>query len=732
MRQSIKNGGQHMHRWIALAAVAAAASYPARAQPVPPPARPHFDHVEGVKISDEYRWMETAGVKLDPWINAEDAHARKTLDSLPGRKSLEKRIAELWRTGMGKVDETLIDEQGEQRLFMEYSLNRPRLGVRTNGGPLSIVFDSEGDGPEKGASLRRSAIKLSPNGRFVTLGFVERGEDRPRLRILDLATRQLSPETLHQPLWADADGFYIEWLPDSSGFLWARNPLRTAATPDGEREFNGHIYLHRLGTLPAADTLLFGPTVVSGLRPDDTPYPGLSADGRWIVIRERHVEGRSLWVAPFARGQATAPFRKVVASSGSIAGWGVDRDTLWAVVPEGSPTHSLLRIPLEAPNVEPQQVATGQDGVLSGLAVARDAIYVSQRDGAVSSVWRIDEAGKREAITLPRPGVIDRLETRANDRGARLRLRSGLHPDEWLDILPEASSARAVLAPPVGLPPALTSLAVSILQAPARDGTLVPVSLLHKKDQQRDRRGLVRLETYGCFGSSREFFYDPSNLAWLERGGMLAIVHVRGGSELGRSWHEANVARGHATGVEDTVDAVEHLVREGWIAPGRAALVGTSCGAATAGNAALSRPDLISAASLHVGGVDEWRGWSETASGARSILDIGDPKTAVGVRRIVAASPYHRLLRGVRQPAFFLLNGGTDYTIPLWMGAKFLARARATAGAGSGPLLFRVEREAGHSGPTDFDSQLRAHTDDLAFQLWQLGHPDFQPSAPKD
>ena len=550
-----------MLKWVVLATAVAAVFLPATAQPVPPPPRPHVDSANGVQIPDEYRWMETAGAALDPWIDAENAHARRTLDLLPGRKSLEKRIAELWRTGMGEADETLLDEQGAQRLQMDYSLDRPRLGIRTGGAALSIIFDGEADGPEKGASVRRSATKLSPDGRFVTLGLVERGEARPRLRILDLTNRQLSPETLDQPLWADGDGFYVKWLPDSSGFLWAKNPLRTAATPDGEREFNGHIYLHRLGTQPSADTLLFDPTIVAGLRPDDTPYPGLSADGRWLVVRVRHVEGRSLWVAPFAGGRTTAPFRKVVASSGSIIGWGVDRDTLWAVVPEGSSTHSLLRLDLRAPNSKPEQVATGQGGVLSGLAVASNSLYLSQRDGAVSSVWRMDGWGRREEIALPRTGVVDELETRPDGRGARLRIRSGLYPDEWVDVLPQASTTRPVLAPPIGLPAALADLTVSVLQAPARDGTLVPVSLLHKKGQAQDGRGFVRIETYGCYGDSREFYYDPGNLAWLERGGMLAIAHVRGGSELGQAWHEANIARGHATAADDTIDVVEHLVR---------------------------------------------------------------------------------------------------------------------------------------------------------------------------
>ncbi|MBA2772010.1 MAG: hypothetical protein H0U34_08380, partial [Sphingomonas sp.] len=516
-------------RRILLIIAAGAIGSAAQSQPVPPAAQPHVDHAHGVEIPDEYRWMETAGKSLDPWIDAEDAHARVMLDSLPGRKVLEERIAELWRSGSGDLNESLIDERAGRRLVMDYSLDRPRLGLRGADGRLTILFDGTADGPEKGASLRRSATKLSPDGRFVTLGLVERGEDRPRLRILDVASRQLLPDRLDQPLWADGDGMHITWLPDSSGLLWARNPSRTAATTDGEREFNGHIYLHRLGTDSASDAALFGLSLVAEIRADDTPYPGISPDARWLVIRLRHTEGRSLWAAPFAGGRVTAPFRKVFATDGTISGWGVKDDNLWAVLPDGAPGHALYRAPLGNPAAHPQMVANGKNGVLSGLAVAGDALYASQRDGAVSSLWRLSEDGRREEIALPRPGVIDRLEPGAGAKGARLRLRSALHPDEWVHVLPGAVATLPMLPAPTGLPPGLAGLAVTVVHAPARDGALVPVSLLHNKTQRRDGGGFVRIETYGCFGSTREFIYDPANLAWLERGGMLAIAHVRGG-----------------------------------------------------------------------------------------------------------------------------------------------------------------------------------------------------------
>lgn len=677
---------------------------PALAQPAPPRTLAHADTAHGVVISDEYRWMETAGAALDPWIDAEDAHARATLAALPGRAALAACVAELWRTGEGDAAESVLDERAGRTLVLDYSLDRPRLGLRDGDGPLRILHDPEAPGPETGASVRRVATLLSPDGRHATVGLVERGEDRPRLRILDLTTGKWLPETLAPPLWADAQGFRAAWLPDGEHLLWVRNPTRTAATPDGEREFNGHVYLHRLGTPAEADVALFGPSLQAGLRADDTPFPAVSADGRWLVVSVRRTAGRALWVAPLEGERPAGPFREALATEGTFGGWGVRADTLWAVVPDGAPRHRLVRLALRGPDALPSTVLEGTDGVLSGLAVAGDGVYIGQRDGAAMSLWRLASDGTRTPLALPRAGTFDRLTVGPDGRGARLLLRSALHPDEWLAVSPGDTEARPLRPAPTGLPPDLARYAVTVVHVPARDGVLVPVTLLHARSAPLDGSGFVRMEAYGCYGTAQTPFYDPGNLAWLERGGTLAVAHVRGGSEYGRAWHEAAVARGRATAYEDIVDVAEHLVRAGWAAPGRIALTGTSCGAANVGVAALSRPDLIAAASLVVGGVDEWRAWSETASGARSVLDVGDPETALGVRRIVAASPYHRLLPGLRQPALFLLNGGTDYTIPLWMGAKFVARARRTAGTGSGPLLFRVEREAGHSGPVDFEA----------------------------
>lgn len=144
--------------------------------------------------------MEHAGsVELDPWVGAEDAYARAVLSALPGRAALRARIAELWRTGVGDVDETLLDERAGRTVVVDYSLDRPRLGVRDGDGPLRILHDSVAEGPEKGSVVQQVATRLSPDGRHATAGFVERGEANPRLRIIDVATAEWLPETLAPP-----------------------------------------------------------------------------------------------------------------------------------------------------------------------------------------------------------------------------------------------------------------------------------------------------------------------------------------------------------------------------------------------------------------------------------------------------------------------------------------------------------------------------------------------------
>lgn len=213
--------------------------------------------------------------------------------------------------------------------------------------------------------------------------------------------------------------------------------------------------------------------------------------------------------------------------------------------------------------------------------------------------------------------------------------------------------------------------------AVARDGVRIPYTIVRRLNATRDGSNYVLMSGYGCFGRTNSPFYWPALNAWLERGGIFVQAGVRGGGELGSGWHRAGSDRNKPTSFEDGINTVRHLIATGWTQPGRVGLTGGSCGGATMGMAALEAPHLIGAAALSAAALDLARIAAATTAGARSIREFGDPQTPEGARRIDALSPYRQLLRGAPRPALLIMSGATDYAIPLWVGGKFVAAARA-------------------------------------------------------
>ncbi|HET9428878.1 MAG TPA: prolyl oligopeptidase family serine peptidase, partial [Allosphingosinicella sp.] len=258
--------------------------------------------------------------------------------------------------------------------------------------------------------------------------------------------------------------------------------------------------------------------------------------------------------------------------------------------------------------------------------------------------------------------------------------------------------------------------------AVARDGVRVPYTIVRRANAPRDGSGYVLMSGYGCFGTVNSPFYWPALEAWLEQGGIFVLAHIRGGGELGAGWHLAGSDRNKATSFEDAIDTARQLVRNGWTHPGRIGVTGGSCGGATMGMAALEAPHLIGAAALSAAALDMNRIAARTTAGARSIREFGDLETPEGARRIDALSPYRQLLPGAPRPAFLIMSGATDYTIPLWVGGKFVASARA-ANPAEAPVLWRIDWSSGHNVGRDYAAE---DADLMAFMLWQLGHPEFR------
>lgn len=260
---------------------------------------------------------------------------------------------------------------------------------------------------------------------------------------------------------------------------------------------------------------------------------------------------------------------------------------------------------------------------------------------------------------------------------------------------------------------------------PSHDGMKVPLSIIHKKDLPRDGKRPTLVTGYGGYGFSLHAAFDPTNLAWLERGGVLAVAHVRGGGEYGEQWRLAGQKQNKQNTWKDFIACCEYLLRERYTSPEKLAGEGTSAGGILIGRAITERPDLFAAALINVGCLDMLRA-ETTTNGVPNIPEFGTVTTKDGFDGLLAMSAYHQVKDGVRYPAVLLTHGINDPRVEPWHSAKMTARLQAATASGK-PVLFRLDYHAGHGIGSTKRQQQEELADQWTFLLWQMGEPGFQP-----
>jgi prolyl oligopeptidase len=273
-------------------------------------------------------------------------------------------------------------------------------------------------------------------------------------------------------------------------------------------------------------------------------------------------------------------------------------------------------------------------------------------------------------------------------------------------------------------PPAVdfSAIVAHELHAPAADGTMIPLSIIHREGLQRDGANPTLLLVYGSYGMVLSPAFLPELLAWYERGGVLAVAHVRGGGEYGRAWHEAGRLLNKERTIGDFIACAEFLIDQGYTRPGRLAGMGGSAGGIPTGGALVRRPDLWAAMIMQVAATNPLR-LEFSENGPVNVPEFGSVTTAEGLRALQIIDSYGRVQDGVAYPAVLLTAGLNDSRIPVWQATKMAARLQAATSSGK-PVLLRLDREAGHGMGSTKRQQDAELADCLAFALGQMGVSD--------
>jgi prolyl oligopeptidase len=299
-------------------------------------------------------------------------------------------------------------------------------------------------------------------------------------------------------------------------------------------------------------------------------------------------------------------------------------------------------------------------------------------------------------------------------------METWLHPPVELRYDPKAARVSDTGLLP---PPTIDTSAFEAKEVEARsaDGTMIPLSIIHRKGLVLDGSHPTWLSGYGSYGAVFDPNFQPRRIAWLERGGIYAAAHVRGGGEFGEEWHLAGMKKNKMKTIDDFIACAQYLIERKYTAPQRLGGEGSSAGGVTIGRALTQRPDLFGAALIRVGFSDMAR-IEETPVGPGNAREFGSVSIAAEFKDLYAMSPYHHVRRGTSYPAVLVTASAKDARVPLWQPAKMAARLQAATTSGK-PVLLRVANEAGHGISTGTAvSQTNAEVADCyTFLLWQLG-----------
>ncbi len=713
-----------------LSGLAAHAFAGAPGQPVAP-VRPVTDTYFGTPVVDNYRYMENlADPEVKAWMKAQADYTRGQLDALPGRKALLERVHALSNADLQR---SAFVRRGNPIFYqvLEPGAALPKLYWRDGvQGTEHLLVDPGALGKGTSTHFALDFFQPSWDGQRIAYGLSAGGSEKSVLHVMDVG----SGKELAEAIDRTSDSI-VAWRPDNRSFFYLRYVKPTPGMPANQTMYNARSYLHVVGQHADGD----GDAVVFG-RGVDARLDVPEGQGTWIVtspdskyalaIANHNMDDNpsTVYVAPLAqvKGAAT-PWRKIADVADGVTQFHLHGDSAYLVSQKDAPRFRLLSLPLANPVLAKAAVVLPQGtGVLTGVEIAQDGLYTSTRDGAVSHVHRVSFDGKQsQPVPQPFEGDVSALVTDAHTPGALFSLRGWLQSTRTLAFDPASGQSTDTALNPASSIDTSAFVSEEVL-ATGDDGTQIPLSILHRKDMVADGSHPTILEGYGSYGLSLEPRFNPASLAWLERGGVLAIGHLRGGGELGEAWHMGGYKLTKLNTILDFIACGQYLVDHRYTTPARLAGLGGSAGGITVGGALTRRSDLFGVI-LDVVGMSDTLRFETEPNGPPNVVEFGSTKTEDGFHGLYAMSAYDHVHDGSPYASVIFSTGANDPRVSPWQMAKMAARLQAASSSGK-PALLRVDYDAGHGIGSSTSQRENQLTDLWSFALWQMGDAAFQPA----
>jgi prolyl oligopeptidase len=713
-----------------LAAVVHAAD-DSKATPSAPPqaeVKPVIDILHGTKVLDNYRWLEDGkNPKTQKWVEQEMAYTRGILDRLPGRDAIHKRLTEL--LSIGSVNPPVIAGHHYFYTKREGMQNQPILYVRDGvNGPDRVLVDANklaADG-----TIALDWYQPSDNGKYVAYGTSPSGSEMSTLHIIETKTGTILPDTIERTRAAS-----VAWKLDNSGFYYTRYPKK-GDVPDGQEMYNRHVFYHEISNDAEehpedTDPLIFG----QGRDPEDWPSVNLSNDGRWLLITISQGWTKSeLFLIDVKAG---TPPTRITNGKNFLYSGEVYNNKLFITTNEDAPRYRVFVA--DAGNYDREswnELIPQTDAVLQGTAVFGGKLFAQYEQNATSQLKFFDLEGKTISdIMLPAIGTVFGSGGRWDRDEIFFGFQSFTVPPSIyrVDLKPvqfvSGKNSYHLIANPTLWTkvdaPSIDPAAYEVNQEwfKSKDGTRVPMFVVHKKGVQKNGHNPTLLTAYGGFNISLTPTFSRTAYLWMEHGGIYAVANLRGGAEFGEDWHRAGMLDKKQNVFDDMIAAAEHLIAEKYTDKNRLAIQGGSNGGLLMGAMITQRPDLFRAVICQVPLLDMIH-YQDFQIAKLWIPEYGTSENVEQFKWLYAYSPYHHVKPGTEYPAILFMTADTDTRVDPMHAKKMAALMQSEAKNGTShthPILLRIESKAGHGAGKPVTKQIEEFTDVYSFLFWQLG-----------
>ena len=666
------------------------------------------DTMFGAVVPDPYRWLEDAkNQDVQAWMKAEDDLTRAHLAKLPGREAIAKRLQELFY-----VDSKSVPERKGGRLFYSKRGAKQEKSVvvcQCGGAAERAIIDANAWPEEQHAALH--GWYASWDGKKIAYEVSLNNADEATMHVVDVDSGKVSAvDVLPGAQFGGAS-----WTRTSDGFYYRRSPTDPKLTAS-EQSAQAELCFHKLGDDPKHDKVVHektgDPQLVLGGE--------LSHDGHWLFAAIDHGSRSNDIYFRDMRPGAAPDWKPLVTGKDALFNVEAFGDRFYVTTNDGAPHWRVFEVNPKKPDPASWKeiVLERKDAILQGSSIVGGRLSLAYLKDVVTHIEMHSPDGALIGeVPLPAIGTASVLQGDPDSDEAYYTFTSYTYPTEIYKTSVKKGNPSLWFRRPAQVDS--SKFVVEQRFFSSKDGTKIPMFVVRSKEWTKASGPVpLMLTGYGGFDQTLAPYFDPSIFPWLEAGGIYAVANLRGGGEYGEMWHKAGMLGSKQNVFDDFIGAAEDLIGAGYTSKEKLVAYGASNGGLLMGAVTTQRPDLFRVVICDVPLLDMIR-YPKFGAAQFWVSEYGAPEKEEDFRALFAYSPYHHVTKGTAYPSFLMMSADSDDRVDPMHARKFAAALQAATTGG--PVLLRIERNAGHGGNDSRHAWVEATADEYAFALAETG-----------